>query len=49
MTNILKYIIFGLATIIILSTLLSGCDKIKCYPDFAPDGSYIGFKCGGNW
>jgi hypothetical protein len=32
-----------------LLILLNGCDKIKCTPQFALDGTYIGIKCGGDW
>lgn len=45
--------IYFLIWIIVISImtifLLSGCDKIKCTPQFKLDGTYIGFKCGGDW
>jgi len=43
----LKYIIFIIGIIIIIGALISGCDKLKCYPQFNIDGTYIGIKCGG--
>lgn len=49
-TQILKYIIIiVLGITIILGVLLSGCDNLKCYPEFDINGQYIGIKCGGKW
>jgi len=45
----LKIIVFIIGTIIILSVAFSGCDVIKCYPTYKPDGTYIGFQCGGEF
>jgi hypothetical protein len=47
--KILKYVIFGIATIIIVGVLLSssGCDNLKCRPD-ARSG-YFGLICGGEF
>jgi len=45
-TKILKYIIFVIGAIIILSVVFSGCDNLKCYPHYDVRGNYIGFKCG---
>ena len=44
--NVLKYIIFVIGIIIISGVLLSGCDNLKCYPQFDLNGKYIGLKCG---
>jgi len=48
-STILLYIIVTLASIIILSSVFMGCDKIKCSPQFDLNGTYIGIKCGGNF
>lgn len=47
--KIFKYIIFSIGIIIIIGILFSGCDIIKCYPQFDANGQYIGIKCGGKW
>ena len=47
--DILKIIIFLLGGIIIFGILISGCDIIKCYPQFDVDKGYVGMKCGGEW
>jgi len=52
MIKLIKYIapiIILIGGIIIFGILISGCDIIKCYPQFDIDGSYIGFKCGGEF
>lgn len=48
-TKYLKYIIFVIGFIIILGVLISGCDNLKCYPEFDLNGKYIGIKCGGKF
>ena len=45
--KILKYVIFVIGTVIILSVVFSGCDNLKCRPD-ARKG-YIGIICGGGF
>lgn len=49
LTYILKYIIFifGIATI--LTVLLSGCDKLGCYPTYDARNNVYGFACGGKF
>lgn len=47
--KVLEYIILALGIIIISGILLSGCDIVKCYPEFDMDGSYIGINCGGEF
>ena len=47
--NILNYIIILFAVVIIVSVLFSGCDKIRCCPQYNTKGNYIGFKCGGEF
>jgi len=47
--DIIKIIIFLLGGIIIFGILVSGCEKIRCYPQFDVNKGYIGFKCGGEF
>jgi len=49
LTNIVRYVILIGGSIFILSILLSGCDNLKCYPEFDINGIYIGIKCGGQF
>lgn len=46
---ILPYLIPAIAILIILIGLFSGCDVIKCYPEFDINGEYIGIQCGGDF
>jgi len=45
----LKIIVFTIGIFILLSVLFSGCDKLRCYPEYSPKGNYLGFKCEGDW
>lgn len=42
-------ILLQLLMIVILLVGFSGCDNVRCYPHFKPDGTYLGIKCGGEW
>jgi len=48
-TDMWKTIGFLIIIGIITGLLLSGCDIIKCYPEFDINGQYIGIKCGGKF
>ena len=45
--NIFKYVVIGIASIIILGVLFGGCDNFGCRPD-ARRG-YFGIICGGEF
>ena len=47
--NVIDYVAFTSIIIIILGILLSGCDNLKCHPQFDIDGKYIGIVCGGDF
>jgi len=47
--DIIKVIVFILGGIIIFGILISGCEKIRCYPQFDANKGYVGMKCGGEF